>query len=57
VTLVDADEALRPALEAARRAEAADGFYEATHLWNEATFTAAHVASVLTQKLPAPASK
>jgi hypothetical protein len=55
VTGVDTDEALRSALDTARKAVAAGGFYEAAHLWNQATFNATQVASVLTRQLvPAP---
>jgi len=57
VTVVEADEALRPALDAARKAETARGFYEAAHLWNHATFTASEVASLLTQRLPGGPSR
>lgn len=55
--VVEADEALRPALDAARRAETARGFYETAHLWNQATFTATEVASLLTQQLPSAPSR
>ena len=57
VTVVNAEEALRPALDAARNAEAAGGFYEAAHLWNQATFNANQVAAVLTQQLALPSSR
>jgi hypothetical protein len=56
-TAVEADEALRSALDAARKADAARSFYEAAHLWNYATFTATEVASRLAQQLPAAASR
>jgi hypothetical protein len=45
------DEALRSALDAAREAAAAGGFYEAAQLWNQATFNATHAASLLAQQL------
>ncbi len=40
VTLVEADEVLRSAFDAARKAEAASNFYEAAHRWGEANFMA-----------------
>ena len=49
----DADDALKPALEAARMADATDGFYEKAHWWSEAGFIATQVVRGLIQQLPA----
>jgi hypothetical protein len=52
-TLPEADEALKPALEAARKAEAADSFYERAAQWTEASYIAAQVVGMLTKRLAA----
>ena len=54
VTLADADEALRPAFDAARSAEDASSFYEVAQKWDEAALVAAQVISLLVQQVPAP---
>lgn len=51
------DEALRPALEAARKAEAASSFYQRTILWQEANFVTTQVIFTLTQQFPAQPPK
>lgn len=57
VTAADTDEALKPALEAARRAEAASSMYERAQRWSEAAFIATEVSAGLIQQLPAAPSK
>ncbi|HET7155153.1 MAG TPA: hypothetical protein VFI87_07280 [Hyphomicrobiaceae bacterium] len=57
VISADADEALRPAFEAARRAEASDSFYERARMWGEASFIATQVIALLIRDLPAAPSK
>ena len=57
VTLVEADEALKPALEAARKAEDASSMYERAFRWSEADFIATQVIALQIQKLPAKPSK
>lgn len=57
VTLAEADEALKPALEAARKAQAASSFYERTSGWGEADFMSAQVIALLIQELPPPPPK
>lgn len=54
VTLAEADEALQPALEAARRAEDTSSLCEKAFAWGEADFIASRVIALLTQELPAP---
>jgi hypothetical protein len=54
VTSADADEALRPAFDAARKAEAARSFYERAGHWNEAGFIATQVVQTLMKQLSAP---
>ena len=57
VTLAEADEALKLAFEAARKAEATHSFYERAVHWGEAGFIATEVVSMLTKQLPAPAAR
>ena len=57
VTLAEADEVLKPAFEAARKAEATHSFYERAVHWSEAGFVATQVVSMLMKQLPAPPSK
>lgn len=57
VTLAEADEALKPALEAARKAETTSSMYERASRWGEADFIAAQVITVLIQLLPAQPTK
>ena len=57
VTLAEADEALKPAFEAARKAEGTSSMYERALRWGEADFIAAQVAQLLIQQLPIPSSK
>ena len=51
VALAEADEALKPALEAARKAEATSSTYERAQRWNEATFIATEVMALQIQRL------
>lgn len=53
VTLTDADAALRPALEAARQAEASTSMYERAFRWSEANFITSQVIARQIQQLPA----
>ena len=57
VTLPEADEALKPAFEAARKAEATSSLYERALRWGEADFIAAEVAPLLIRQLPTPPAK
>jgi len=57
VTLAAADEALKPALEAARKAENSKSMYERAFRWGEADFIATHVIALMIQELPAPPLK
>jgi hypothetical protein len=57
VTLAAADDALQPALDAARKAQETPSFYERTVLWGEADFMATQVVAMLVQQLPAPSVK
>jgi hypothetical protein len=57
VTLADADEALKRALAAARKAEETRSTYERAFRWGEATFLATRVTALLIQQLSARASK
>jgi hypothetical protein len=57
VTLAEADEALKPAIAAARRAEETSSLYERAFKWGEATFVATRVTELLIQQLTVPASK
>jgi hypothetical protein len=52
--LADADAALQPALEMARKAETTRSFYERTIQWGEADFLATQVSAMLIQQLPVP---
>jgi hypothetical protein len=53
--LAEADEALKPALDAARKAEAAGSFYEEAVHWGEAGFIVLEVVPILMKELPDPA--
>ena len=55
VTLPEADEALKQAFDAARKAESTDSFYKRAVWWGEAGFIATQVVSIL-MKRPAPPS-
>ena len=57
VTFAEADKALIPAFEAARKAEATNSMYERALRWSEADFVAAQTAQLLIQALPTPPSK
>jgi hypothetical protein len=54
VSLAEADEALKPAFDAARRAEATRSFYEGAIHWGEAGFIATQVVPMLMNQLSAP---
>jgi hypothetical protein len=56
-TVVEADEALASALEAARKAQDAPNFYTTAVSWGRANFAAAQVIDLLVQNLPAPAAE
>jgi hypothetical protein len=53
VPLAETDEPLRPAFEAARKAESTSSMYERAIRWSEADFIASQVAALLIQQLPA----
>jgi hypothetical protein len=53
----EADEALKPAFEAARRAEDTRSMYRKAFAWGEAGFIATQVSALLIQQLPAPAAQ
>ena len=53
VKIAEADEALKPAFEAARKAEVSRSTYERAQRWSEAAFIATGVISQLIQQLPA----
>ena len=53
VTVPNADTALSPALEAARKAEASRSMYERAFRWSEANFMASQVIARQIQQLPA----
>ena len=53
--VAEADEALKPALEAARRAVDAGNFSDTASAWAEANFRATQVIELLVQQLPVPA--
>jgi hypothetical protein len=57
VTLVQADEALKPAFEAARKAHETRSMYERAKQWGEANFMATQAIALLIQQLPAPPSR
>lgn len=57
VTLAEADEALKPAFDAARKAEATRSFYERAVQWGEAGFIVTQAVPMLMKQLPAPPSK
>jgi hypothetical protein len=54
VTLTEADEALKPAFDAARKAEASRSFYQGAVQWSEAGFIATQVVPMLMKQLSAP---
>jgi hypothetical protein len=54
VTSGEADEALKLAFDAARKAEATRGFYESAGYWGEAGFIASQVVPTLMKELSAP---
>ncbi len=54
VTLAEADEALKPAFDAARKAEATSSFYERAVYWSEAGFIATQVVPMFLKQLSAP---
>jgi hypothetical protein len=49
-----ADEALKPAFEAARKAEATRSTYEMAYRWGEADYIASQAIALLVQQIPAP---
>ena len=55
--LPEADEALKPAFEAARSAESTRSFYERAVWWGDASFLATQVVSTAMKQLPASQSK
>jgi hypothetical protein len=57
VTLAEADEAVRAALDTARKAEGARSFYDVVYLWGDADFKATEAASLLIRQLTASSSK
>jgi hypothetical protein len=57
VTLGEADEALKPALDAARKAESTRSFYERAGHWSEAGFIVTQVIPMLMKQGSAPPSK
>lgn len=57
VPLAGVDDALKPALEAARKAETTRSLYEMAQRWGEAAFIAAQVVALQVQQLPAPPPK
>jgi len=57
VTLAEADDALKPAFDAARKAEATRSFYERAEHWGEAGFVATQAIPMLLQQLAVPPSK
>ncbi len=57
LTLAEADEALKPAFEAARKAENTSSMYERAIRWGEASFMATQAAALLIQRLPPPPPK
>ncbi len=54
VALAEADDALKPAFDAARKAEAARSFYKEAVHWGEAGFIATQVVPMLMKQLSAP---
>jgi len=57
LSLPETDEALKPAFEAARKAEATSSFYERAVSWSDASFLATQVVSTLMQQLLATPAK
>lgn len=53
VKIPEADEALKPAFEAARKAEVSRSTYERAQRWSEAAFIASEVTALQIQQLPA----
>ena len=54
VTFAAADDALKPAFEAAHKAEATESFYESAVHWGEAAFISTQVVEMLTKHLAPP---
>jgi hypothetical protein len=52
VTLAQADEALKPALAAAAKAQETHSFYERAVYWSEASYLASQVVPMLVKQLP-----
>ena len=52
LSLPEIGEALKPAFEAARKAEATSSFYERAVWWGDASFLATQVVSMLMKQLP-----
>jgi hypothetical protein len=57
VSLTDADEILRKALDAARAAEDTGSFYARTLTWQEAGLIADEAVALAIARLPGPAAK
>ena len=57
VTSTEADDVLKPALEAARKAEENNGIYEKTRGFNDANFAATRAVALLTERLSAASGK
>ncbi len=57
VTATEADSALKPAFEAARRAEVSRSTYERAQRWSEAAFIATEVIAQQIQQLPGSSTK
>ena len=57
VTHAEADDVLKLAFEAARKAEATDSVYEKTRGFNEANFAATRAVELLAERLAGPATK
>ena len=55
--LAEVDEALKPALEAARQAESNASVYEQTRGFHEADFLARRAVDLLIERLGAPGAK
>ena len=57
LSLPESDDALRPAFEAARKAEATSSFYERAVSWGDASFLTTQVVATLMKQVPVPPSK